>query len=53
MESVVYFHNQLLILLVVILTFVFWLLGRSIYFFRKSVNPEPKLFVHATLLEII
>lgn len=53
MEGIINFHNDLMLILVSIVTFVFWILFRCIFFFEKSKNKIPQKFVHGTTIEII
>lgn len=51
MEGIINFHNDLMVYIVFIVTFVCWILFRTIFFFFN--NHLTKKFVHGTLIEII
>jgi len=51
MDAIIHFHSHLMFFLVGIGTFVFWLLGRCLYFYREGVNLEVDNFTHSTFLE--
>ena len=53
MEGIVKFHDDLMFFLVLIVTFVLWVLSRCLYFFNEKTNPQPTRFVHGTALEIV
>ena len=46
------FHNDVCFFMVVILTFVLWMLGRTIWHFDAFKNPVPSKIIHGTTLEI-
>ena len=46
-------HHDIMFFLIVIAIFVFWMLGRTIYFFTATKNPRPSMIVHGQTLEII
>jgi len=46
-------HHDIFFFILVIMIFVFWLLFRTIWFFRKERNPKPSMIVHGTFLEIV
>jgi len=52
-EGMIYFHNYLTFFIVVIGTFVFWILYRIINLFNEKVNPISHIFTHSSVLEII
>jgi len=51
MEGIINFHNDLMFFIVIIVTFVLWLLIRCIFFYTKTTKSET--FVHETFLEFI
>ena len=52
--GIIHFHNHLIYFLVVIGTFVFWLLYRALVLFTgNSSNTVPSKFTHSTPLEIV
>lgn len=46
-------HHDIMFFLVVIMIFVFWMLGRTIWFFTEDKNPQPSMIVHGQTLEIV
>jgi len=46
-------HNDILFFIVSILVFVVWMLFRTLWNFRESVNPVPSKIIHGTTIEII
>ena len=46
------FHNDVCFFMVVILTFVLWMLGRTIWHFDAIKNPVPSKIIHGTVLEL-
>jgi cytochrome c oxidase subunit 2 len=53
MEGIINLHHDLFFFLFLIITFVFWLLVRTVWFFNEAKNPVPSKVVHGTLLEIV
>jgi cytochrome c oxidase subunit 2 len=51
MEGLVNLHHDIMFILTVVMVFVMWMLGRTIYFFEG--NPNPSKTVHAETLEIV
>jgi cytochrome c oxidase subunit 2 len=52
MEKIVDLHHDLMFFIVVIVTFVSWMLGRLIYFYSNENTATPRVaFSHHTLLE--
>jgi len=52
--GIIHFHNHLIYFLVVIGTFVVWLLYRALVLFNtKDLNVKPSKFTHSTPLEIV
>jgi cytochrome c oxidase subunit 2 len=46
-------HHDIFFFMLVIMVFVFWMLGRTIWFFRESQNPKPSRIIHGATLEIV
>jgi cytochrome c oxidase subunit 2 len=46
-------HHDILFFMLVIMVFVFWMLGRTIWFFRESQNPRPSRIIHGSTLEVV
>ncbi len=46
-------HHDIFFFLIVINIFVFWMLGRTIWFFTEDKNPKPSRIVHGQFLEIV
>jgi len=46
-------HNDILFFIVSILVFVVWMLFRTLWNFRESVNAIPSKIIHGTTIEII
>jgi cytochrome c oxidase subunit 2 len=53
MDDIVWFHNILLIIIVLIAAFVLVLLGIVIFRFNARANPTPSRTTHNTLLEVL
>lgn len=53
MEGIISFHHDVMFLMIIIMTFVFWMLMRILYLFHASVNPTPEKFTNHTVLEIV
>jgi cytochrome c oxidase subunit 2 len=53
MEGMIYFHDYLMIFLIVIGTLVFWLLYKVIVSFNEEKMPIANKFTHSSLLEIV
>jgi cytochrome c oxidase subunit 2 len=53
MEGVIHFHNHLMFFIVLIVTFVCWLLTRVITNYSADVHPVAEKFTHSTVLEIV
>ena len=51
-RELIFFHNELLVIITGITVLVFVLLGLVIYKFRASKNPTPSKVTHNTALEI-
>jgi cytochrome c oxidase subunit 2 len=51
MEGIINFHNDLMFFLIIIVTFVSWILFRCIFLFSRKKNV--KNIVHGTFIEII
>jgi heme/copper-type cytochrome/quinol oxidase subunit 2 len=52
MESILFFHNTLMLYLLGVGIFVSWFLFLIIQKFNSKVNPTPELFSHNSVLEI-
>jgi len=52
-EGMIYFHNFLMIFLIIIAVFVFWMLYNIIFLFNEKSNPISQKFTHSSLLEIV
>jgi len=53
MEGMLYFHNYLMLFLIVIGLFTCWMLFQVVRFFNEETNPKPQKFTHSSLLEIV
>ena len=53
MDDIVWFHNILLVIIVLIAAFVLVLLGIVIFRFNARANPTPSRTTHNTLLEVL
>jgi cytochrome c oxidase subunit 2 len=51
--GIIHFHNHLIFFLVVIGTFVFWLLYKALVLFKEDQNREASKFSHSTPLEVV
>jgi len=51
-EGIQDLHHDIFFFMVVILTFVCWMLARTLWFFRDSKNPIPSKVIHGTEIEI-
>jgi cytochrome c oxidase subunit 2 len=45
-------HHDIAFFLIGVLVFVMWMLFRTLYHFRESVNPVPSKIIHGTAIEI-
>jgi cytochrome c oxidase subunit 2 len=52
-EGILHFHDDLMIVLVFVVVFVAWMLGRAVYHFRGEKNLIADGVVHGTMIEII
>jgi len=52
-EGMIFFHDYLLLFLIIIAIFVFWMLYKVVVDFDKEVNKSPEIFTHSSLMEII
>jgi cytochrome c oxidase subunit 2 len=52
-EAMIFFHNYLVIFLILIGVFVFWMLCYVIINYKETVNKISKKFTHSSLLEIL
>jgi cytochrome c oxidase subunit 2 len=46
-------HHDIFFFLTIIMIFVLWMLGRTLWFFSETKNPRPSRVVHGQALEII
>jgi len=46
-------HHDIFFFILVIMIFVFWMIFRTMWFFRASANPKPSMIVHGMTLEIV
>jgi cytochrome c oxidase subunit 2 len=53
MQGIMNLHHDIMFFLVFIVTFVSWMLGRTLWHFNVLINPIPARFVHGTTIEII
>lgn len=53
MEGMLFFHNYLIFFLILIGSFVFWMLFQVLLNYSESVNKVSNKFTHSSLLEII
>ena len=53
MESMLNFHNYLMLFLIAIGFFVTWMLFQAFYLFNENLNHTPLKFTHSSLLEIV
>ena len=53
MEAIIDLHHSIFLVIVVILTFVLWLLVRTVMQFTSTVNDNPSKETHGTVLEIV
>lgn len=51
--GIIHFHNHLIFFLVVIGTFVFWLLYKALVLFKEDPSREASKFTHSTPLEVV
>ena len=53
MEGIIDFHHDVFFFLIIILSIVTWILGRTIWQFSEYKNNNPIIFTHGTTIEII
>lgn len=53
MEGIINLHHDLMFFLCVILVFVIWMLGRTLWHFEQTQNFDSSSLTHNTLIEII
>ena len=51
--GIIHFHNHLIFFLVIIGTFVCWLLYKALVLFKEDQNREASKFTHSTPLEVV
>jgi len=52
-EGMIFFHDYIMVFLIVIGFFVCWMLYQVIIFFNEQSNPISQRFTHSSLLEIV
>ena len=52
MQGIIDLHHDIMFFMFVILVFVVWMLGRTLYHFHQSRNPIPEKIIHGTTIEI-
>ncbi len=52
-EGIIAFHHDLMFILIFVVVFVSWMLGRGIYHFSSEKNEIPDGVVHGTRIEIV
>lgn len=52
MQGIVDLHHDICFFMLVILVFVLWMLGRTLYHFRYSQNTYPEKIIHGTFIEV-
>jgi len=53
MEGIINLHHDIMFVLVIVATLVFWMLARVLMLFHESVNKIPSTQTHGTAIEII
>jgi cytochrome c oxidase subunit 2 len=53
MEGIINLHNDIMAIIVFILVFVCWMLGRTLYLFSSSRNKTPSKTVHGMVIELV
>ena len=53
MEGIIHFHNDIMFFILLIGTFVTYLLFKCLHLFYYKKHPKPECFVHGTTIEII
>jgi cytochrome c oxidase subunit 2 len=53
MEGMLFFHNYLIFFLILVGSFVFWMLYQVLINYNESTNPISNKFTHSSLLEIV
>jgi len=52
-EGILHFHHELMLVLIFVVVFVTWMLGRAVYHFSHEKNPTSNGVVHGTVIEIV
>jgi cytochrome c oxidase subunit 2 len=52
-EGIIAFHHDLMFILIFVVIFVSWMLGRAVQHFSHENNPTPDGVVHGTTIEIV
>jgi cytochrome c oxidase subunit 2 len=45
-------HHDIMFFMIFVLTFVVWMLGRTLWHFQASKNPSPAKIIHGTAIEV-
>jgi cytochrome c oxidase subunit 2 len=53
MEGIISLHNDIMGIIVFIIIFVTWMLGRTLYLFDECKNLKPLPIVHGTTIELL
>ena len=52
-EGIIRFHHDLMVVMVMVATFVAWMMGRCVHHFEESKNGKPSDVVHGTRIEVV
>lgn len=52
-EGILHFHHELMLVILFVVVFVTWMLGRAVYHFHHEKNPKSSGVVHGTVIEIV
>lgn len=52
-EGIIAFHHDLMFILILVVVFVSYILGRALQHFNVKSNPTPDGVVHGTVIEIV
>jgi len=52
-EGIIRFHHDLMVVMVMVATFVAWMMGRCVHHFEESKNGKPSEVVHGTRIEVV
>ena len=53
MEGIISFHHDVMFIMIIVMTFVLWMLLRIMVVFSAQNNPNPDHFTNHTVLEIV